>query len=156
MAHIPVRHPAGDLRSCKSTFLPICHMLFLDGIYTETKQGKDHFQRTRAPERQERVLLVHVLSQRIARFLERMGLLERDAESSYLQLDDIDEDPMHWVLGCSVNYRIAIGPQQGRKVFRLKTIPAREDNIRFAQGAKESGFSPPSVAKAASVMKMKT
>jgi hypothetical protein len=25
MAHIPVRHPSGDLRSCKSAFLPICH-----------------------------------------------------------------------------------------------------------------------------------
>jgi hypothetical protein len=57
------------------------------------------------------VLLVHVLSQHITLFLERMGLLERDAENSYLQLDDIDEDPMHQVLGCSVSYRIAIGPQ---------------------------------------------
>jgi hypothetical protein len=111
MAHIPVRHPAGDLRSCKSTFLPICHMLFLNGVYTETQQRKVHFQRTRAPERQERVQLVHMLSHCIARFLERMGLLERDAENRYLQLDDIDEDPMHQVLGCSVSYRIAIGPQ---------------------------------------------
>jgi len=25
MAHIPVRHPAGDLRSSKSAILPICH-----------------------------------------------------------------------------------------------------------------------------------
>jgi hypothetical protein len=25
MAHIRVRHPSGDLRSCKSVFLPICH-----------------------------------------------------------------------------------------------------------------------------------
>ena len=25
MAHVPVRHPAGDLRSCKSAVLPICH-----------------------------------------------------------------------------------------------------------------------------------
>ena len=25
MAHIPVRHPSGDLRSCKSAILPICH-----------------------------------------------------------------------------------------------------------------------------------
>jgi hypothetical protein len=25
MAHIPVRHPSGDLRSCKSALLPICH-----------------------------------------------------------------------------------------------------------------------------------
>jgi hypothetical protein len=51
MVHIPVRHPAGDLRSCKSSILPICHMLFLDGVYIETKYGKTRFQRTNAPER---------------------------------------------------------------------------------------------------------
>ena len=60
---------------------------------------------------------------------------------SYLTLEDGDEDPMRQVLGCSVGYRIAIGPQQGRKVFTLQTIPAWEDDDRFAQVAKESGFS---------------
>ena len=44
-------------------------------------------------------------------------------------------------MNCSVSYRIAIGPQQGRKVFTLQTIPAWEDADRFAQVAKESGFS---------------
>jgi hypothetical protein len=36
---------------------------------------------------------------------------------------------------------IAIGPQQGRKAFTLQIIPAWEDDDRFAQVAKESGFS---------------
>lgn len=45
------------------------------------------------------------------------------------------------VLGCSVSYRIAIGPQQGRKVSTLQTIPAWENDDRFAQVEKESGFS---------------
>lgn len=35
MAHIPVRHPAGDLQLSKSAVLPIYHMLFLDGVYTK-------------------------------------------------------------------------------------------------------------------------
>jgi hypothetical protein len=48
---------------------------------------------------------------------------------------------MQQVLGCSVSYRIAVGPQQGRKVFTLQTIPVWEDDDRFAQVAKESGFS---------------
>lgn len=51
-----------------------------------------------------------------------------------------DENPMQQVLGCAVSYRIAIGPQQGRKVFTLQTLPSW-DNDRFAQVAKESGFS---------------
>lgn len=48
---------------------------------------------------------------------------------------------MQQVLGCSVSYRIAVGPQQGRKVFTLQTIPAWEEDDRFGQVAKESGFS---------------
>jgi hypothetical protein len=47
---------------------------------------------------------------------------------------------MQQVLGCSVGYRVTIEPQQGRKVFTLQTIPASEDDDRFAQVAKESGL----------------
>ena len=85
--------------------------------------------------------MVHTVSQRVAGFLEREGILERDEENSYLNLEEGDEDPMQQVLGCSVSYRIAIGQQQGRKVFTLQTIPAWEEDDRFAQVAKESGFS---------------
>lgn len=118
------------------------HMLFLDGVYTETKHGRTRFLRTNGPEQQELMELVHTISQRVAGFLEREGILERDEENSYLNLDDADEvDPMQQVLGCSVSYRIAVGPQQGRKVFTLQTIPSWEDDDRFAQVAKASGFS---------------
>ncbi len=92
-------------------------------------------------EQQELTALVHTISHRVAGFLERQGILERDEENSYLNLEEGDEDPMQQVLGCSVSYRIAIGPQQGRKVFTLQTIPSWEEDDRFAQVAKESGFS---------------
>lgn len=58
-------------------------------------------------------------------------------ENSYLNLEG-DEDPMQQVMGRSVSYRIAIGPQQGRKVFTLQTLPSWEEDDRFAQVAKES------------------
>jgi hypothetical protein len=116
------------------------HMLFLDGVYTTTPWGKSCFHRTNAPDRQELTELVHTISHRVAGFLEREGILERDVENSYLNLEG-DEDPMQQVLGCSVSYRIAIGAQQGRKVFTLQTIPAWEDDDRFTQVAKEAGFS---------------
>ncbi|MCP4877721.1 MAG: hypothetical protein GY896_19880 [Gammaproteobacteria bacterium] len=58
-----------------------------------------------------------------------------------LSLEEGDEDPMRQVLGCSVSYRIAIGPQQGRRVFTLQTIPSWEEDDRFVQVAKASGFS---------------
>jgi len=50
--------------------------------------------------------------------------LEWDAENSYLALDHSDEDPMDKLRGHSITYRIAVGPQQGRKVF---TLPKRPD-----------------------------
>jgi hypothetical protein len=68
--------------------------------------------------------------------LERKGILERDDETSYLNLEGQDEDPMQQILGCSASYRIALGPQQGRKVLMLQTIPFWEDDDRFAQVAK--------------------
>ena len=117
------------------------HMLFLDGVYTTTPWGKSRFHRTNAPNQQELRDLVHTISHRVAGFLEREGILERDEENSYLNLEEGDEDPMQQVLGCSVSYRIALGPQQGRKVFTLQTIPAWEDDDRFAQVAKVAGFS---------------
>ncbi len=116
-------------------------MLFLDGVYTRNKHGKTRFQRTIAPNQKELAKLVHTISHRVARFLERQGVLERDEENSYLQLDGLDEDPMQQLIGCSVSYRIAVGPQQGRKVFTLQTLPAVEEDDRYAQVAKEAGFS---------------
>ena len=117
------------------------HMLFLDGVYAKNNYGKAIFQRTNAPTQEELAQLVHTISHRVARYLERQGILERDEESSYLQLDGIDEDPMQQLIGCSVSYRIAVGPQQGRKVFTLQTLPAVKEDDRYAQVAKEAGFS---------------
>lgn len=117
------------------------HMLFLDGVYTATPWGKSRFHRTHAPNPQELTELVHTISHRVAGFLEREGILERDEENSYLNLEEGDEDPMQQVLCCSVSYRIAIGLQQGLKVLTLQTVPAWEEDDRFAKVAKVSGFS---------------
>ncbi|MEX0965356.1 MAG: hypothetical protein WDZ52_15105 [Pseudohongiellaceae bacterium] len=38
--------------------------------------------------------LLHVISQRVARFLEKRGILERDEGNSYLTLDGLEEDPL--------------------------------------------------------------
>ncbi|MEZ5491997.1 MAG: hypothetical protein R3F50_17050 [Gammaproteobacteria bacterium] len=60
----------------------------------------------------------------MARFLERRGILERDEDNSYLTLDGLEEeDPLQEIHSHSVTYRIAVGPQKGRKVFTLQAIP---------------------------------
>jgi hypothetical protein len=119
--------------------ISICCSLM--GFMQKTNTVKQYFQRTNAPTQEELAQLVHTISHRVARYLERPGILERDEESSYLQLDGIDDDPMQQLIGCSVSYRIAVGPQQGRKVFTLQTLPAVVEDDRYAQVAIEAGFS---------------
>jgi hypothetical protein len=53
--------------------------------------------------------LLHVISQRVARFLERRGILERYEDISYLTLEGLEEDPLKDIHGYSVSYRVAIG-----------------------------------------------
>jgi ribosomal protein S27E len=118
------------------------HILFIDGVYQQKDNGKLHFLRVNAPTVNELNALVAVISQRIARHLERRGLLTRDEESSHLTLDLQGDDAMHQLQGHSIAYRIAVGPQQGRKVLTLQTIPSWEDDDYGASHVgKIDGFS---------------
>ena len=78
-------------------------------------------------------------------YLERQGLLERDTGNIYLTakaLDATEEDPSNQLLGSSITYRIAVGPQQGRKVFKLQTLPDCESDNLFSSSVGEvAGFS---------------
>ncbi len=75
------------------------HMLLLDGVYSVDDYRKMRFHRIKAPELKELTQLVHTISLRVARFLERRGLLERDDEDSYLTLDCLDDEPMQQLHG---------------------------------------------------------
>jgi|TARA_B110000503_G_scaffold135796_1_gene217007 hypothetical protein len=103
-------------------------MLFTDGVYQEKNNEYLRFHSVNAATTSELNTLVTTISQRVAGHLERQGLLVRDDESSYLQLDLQDDDAMLQLQGHSITYRIAVGPQQGRKVFTLQTIPSWEDD----------------------------
>jgi hypothetical protein len=116
------------------------HMLFLDGVYVDQPNGAARFRWVKSPSSAEITRLTHTIAHRVGRFLERQGLLERDAENSYLASDAVDDDPMTPLLGHSITYRIAVGPQAGRKVFTLQTLPASDE--LFDDGAgKMAGFS---------------
>ena len=71
------------------------HALFIDGVYQQKDNGKLRFHRVNAPTPNELNTVVATISQRIARHLERQGLLARDDESSYLTLDLQDDDAMN-------------------------------------------------------------
>jgi hypothetical protein len=71
------------------------HMLFIDGIYIDGfNKEKQVFKRVKAPTTTELNAFVHKLSQRVARFLTKQGLLVEDIDNSYLTLDGLAPDPM--------------------------------------------------------------
>jgi hypothetical protein len=118
------------------------HMLLLDGVYVEQPNGTARFRWVKAPTSQELTQLAHTIARRVGCFLERQGLLERDAENSYLAGDAADDNSMNQLLGYSITYRIAVGPQAGRKVFTLQTLPACEPEDPFGDTVgKVAGFS---------------
>ena len=122
------------------------HMLFLDGVYTRGAQRRPmRFQRIKAPNRVELTRLTHTIAHRVGRYLERQGLIDHDAGNIFLSqeaVDASDEDPTNQLLGSSVTYRIAVGPQQGRKVFTLQTLPDLDTDSPFSCSAGEvAGFS---------------
>ncbi len=115
-------------------------MLFLDGVYIGRPDGSFRFCWVKAPSSAELIRLAQTLALRIGRYLERQGLLERDAENSYLAGDELEAGPMDQLLGASITYRIAVGSQRGRKVFTLQTLPACDQPFDDGVG-KVAGFS---------------
>jgi hypothetical protein len=118
-------------------------MLFLDGVYIDgATETAAPFRWVMAPTSEELTHLVQRIARRVGRFLERQGLLERDAENSYLDAQVMDEGPMNQLRGHSITYRIAVGPQAGRKVFSLQTLPASDPQETLTDTVgKVAGFS---------------
>lgn len=112
-------------------------------MYANRDNRSPRFQRVKAPDKSELEDLVQLISQRVGRCLERQGLLEQDAEQAWLELDPADEtDAMPHLLGSSVSYRIAVGPQQGQKAFMIRTIrPLDRPDPGLERVAKANGFS---------------
>jgi hypothetical protein len=98
----------------------------------------------KAPKGADPTLLNQTLGRRLGRYLERQGLLDRDAANSCLAGDEFETGPMERLLGSSMmcmdarmsraqdvqerpTYRIAVGPKQRRKVFMLQTLPACDE-----------------------------
>ena len=97
------------------------HMLVLDGVYAN-ERGKLRFQPLPAPAPALMTQLLDVIVLRLLRRLERDGLLIRDPEQPWLDL--AARDALDALGAASIQYRITVGPQAGRKVLTLKLAPA--------------------------------
>ena len=141
----------------RGTLVDIREIPILDttGVYVYRDDQPPRFLRVNAPDKNELEALVQRISKRVGRCLEepapraqrvlwvRQGLLERDAESAWLDLEPAeDTDAMPQILGSSASYRIAVGPQQGRKAFMIRIIrPLERPDPRLERVAKANGFS---------------
>jgi ribosomal protein S27E len=119
------------------------HMLFLDGVYVDAdddKQGQ-RFQAVRCPTPVEINMLTRKIGIRVARYLERAKLIERDAENCYLAESALGDNEMIAHQGHSIQYRIAVGPHMGKKVFALKALSAMSEDTQSGLLGRTDGFS---------------
>lgn len=96
-------------------------MPVLDGAYDITAR-QPRFRGVAAPMATELEALLGQIVGRSARHLERSGLLVGDAENSYLDTTPGADPALTGLLGHSITYRIAVGPNEGRKAFTLQTL----------------------------------
>jgi selenocysteine lyase/cysteine desulfurase len=98
-------------------------MLYLDGVYN--KRAVFYF--AKPPTSQDLDEVAQKIAAWVSRYLEKAGYLIRDAESEYLDLYSDAEDAMSSIVGASISYRIAFGPNADKKlerVCRYITCPA--------------------------------
>ncbi len=64
-----------------------------------------------------------------------------DFPHSTFNLETSDDETMQQLYGHSITYRIAIGPNQGKKVFTLQTLPpVKESKVGSSRVAKVAGL----------------
>ena len=86
--------------------------------------------------------ITHKIAKRVSRHLERAGYLYRDAESEYLDLVPEEDDAMHGIIGASVAYRPAFGPNAGKKAMTLQAVPTSDNSAKSSElVSKQAGFS---------------
>jgi hypothetical protein len=117
---------------------PHFHMLYLNGVY----DAKGYFWPVKPPTCEDLDVIAHTIARRVSRFLEKAGYLVRDAESAYLDLIQDEEDAMGAIVGASISYRLAFGPNAGRKALTLQTVPVRTEQRKGDDlVSQQAGFS---------------
>ena len=114
------------------------HMLYLNGVY----DSKGYFWPVKPPTTEDLDKITHMIATRVSRYLERAGYLYRDAESEYFDLIPEEDDAMHGIISASITYRLAFGPNAGRKALTLQAVPVSENQTKTSVlVSKQSSFS---------------
>lgn len=114
------------------------HMLYLNGIY----DANGYFWPVKPPTPEDLDTITYTIAKRVSRYLEREGYLYSDAESEYLDLVPDEEDAMQGIFGASIAYRLALGPNQGKKALTLQAVPTSDNGAKSSElVSKQAGFS---------------
>ncbi len=116
---------------------PHIHSIYLDGAFNK----KGVFYPVKPPTPRELDRITQTIALRVTRYLEKAGYLVRDTESAYLDLQTDDDDPMANIVGASITYRLAFGPNAGRKALTLQTIPPTTPSTSRELVSKQASFS---------------
>jgi ribosomal protein S27E len=115
------------------------HMLVPDGVYT-LEHGRPRFHTTPAPNAPELDALLRRIVARVTRQLERDGLLIRDEGEPHLDLDLVD--PIDQLGAASIQYRVLLGPEAGKRTLTLRTpATGAPRSHRRTLTAAQDGFS---------------
>jgi len=93
-------------------------MLYLNGAYDH----KGYFWPVKPPTPENLNKIAHTIAKRVSRYLERAGYLYRDTEYEFLDLLPDEDDAMQCIIGASIAYRLAFGPNAGRKALTLQVV----------------------------------
>ncbi len=122
------------------------HALLLDGVYTAASPfAPAVFHPAPDFEQQDIARLLHTIAARILRLLQRRGLWPAPGEEDTATTSDSDQDSvLPFLTAASIQGRIALGPDSGKRIERLVEEP--EDADRFDKGAatlcaNQDGFS---------------
>jgi hypothetical protein len=113
------------------------HQLFIDGAY-EIEGESAEFHLAAPPTREEIAAVLAKIIRRLARHLERRGIIIKDEE---LQIDLDDDDSFAKLQAGAVSYRFALGPNKGKKALTLRTVPEQDHRSENGLVANEAGFS---------------
>jgi len=94
------------------------HMIALDGVYT-FDDDSTRFHSVKAPTSTNMQTLLDRIIRRTISQLERDGVLIQESEQPYFDFSEADvQDSLN---AASVRYRIAIGPNRGKKTLTLRS-----------------------------------
>jgi hypothetical protein len=103
------------------------HMLFLEGVITE-ERGQTKFKLVKAPSHSDMEQIVDNISHRIAAYLEKARLIQRDMDNAFLDFPMDDENSLLPLQAASVSYRIAWGQIWAKKYLPYKPCPPKTNN----------------------------